>query len=139
MPVRRPVCLICLLFLVIIYMVTGGTPKPSWDVDAADGKTVMVTGTVADRQEKNGTLQVYLTDVLISDESRSISDSTGSDQTYFPKKSKGIVVKLSDDQSNTEYAKLGSSIRAKGVFVPFELPRCEGMFDSRTILSCARV
>ncbi len=132
MPVRRPVCLICLLFLVIIYMVTGGTPKPSWDVDAADGKTVMVTGTVADRQEKNGTLQVYLTDVLISDESRSISDPTGSDQTYFPKKSKGIVVKLSDDQSNTEYAKLGSSIRAKGVFVPFEQPRCEGMFDSRT-------
>lgn len=132
MPVRRPVCLICLLFLVIIYMVTGGTPKPSWDVDAADGKTVTVTGTVADRQEKNGTLQVYLTDVLISDESRSISDPTGSDQTYFPEKIKGIVVKLSDEQSNTEYSKIGSSLRAKGVFVPFEPPRCEGMLDSRT-------
>ncbi|MBQ8667954.1 MAG: hypothetical protein IJ526_14025 [Lachnospiraceae bacterium] len=75
MPVRRPVCLICLLFLVIIYMVTGGTPKPSWDVDAADGKTVTVTGTVADRQEKNGTLQVYLKNVNIC-----------SDQTYFPGK-----------------------------------------------------
>ena len=132
MPVRRPVCLICLLFLLVLYIVTGGPPKPSWDVDAADGKTVTVTGTVADRQEKNGTLQVYLTDVLISDESRSISDPTWSDQTYFPEKSKGIVVKLSDEQSNTEYTKIGSAIRTKGVFVPFEPPRCEGMFDSRT-------
>lgn len=137
MPVRRPVCLICLLFLAIIYMFTGGPPKPSWDVDAAAGKTITVTGTVADRQEKNGTLQVYLRNVGFKTESESISsfqqsEDIRSDQTYFPEKSKGIVVKLSDEQSNTVYAKIGARIRARGVFVPFERPRCEGMFDSRT-------
>ncbi len=132
MPVRRPVCLICLLFLLGIYVVTGGPPKPSWDVDEADGKTVTVTGTVADRQEKAGTFQVYLTDVRISDESRNISDSIKSDQTYFPEGIKGIVVKMSGGAEYAEYIRIGARVRFKGVFAPFDRPRCEGMFDSRT-------
>ena len=78
MPVRRPVCLICLIFLFVIVIMTGGEgPVPSWDVDAANGKTVEVVGKIVDRQEKNGTLQIFLRDI-----------SFRSDQTYFPKNSK---------------------------------------------------
>ncbi|MCR5688163.1 MAG: ComEC/Rec2 family competence protein [Lachnospiraceae bacterium] len=122
MPVRRPACLICLLFLMAAYALSGfGPPVPSWDVDAASGRTVSVTGTVADRQEKNGSLQAYLKDISF----------ITADSTCFPKRSEGIVVKLADGVP-PEYLRLGSRVSAKGVFAPFERPRCEGMFDSRT-------
>ncbi len=121
MPVRRPVCLICLLFLFIIYIVSGGGgPAPSWDVDSASGKTVTAVGRVADRQEKNGTFQVYLTNV-----------SFKTDQAYFPERSKGIVVKLTDPGQGAEYVRIGSEVEARGIFAPFDTPGCEGMFDTR--------
>ncbi len=121
MPVKRPVCLICLIFLFMIYIFTQGPPSPSWDVDKAADITVTVRGKVVDRQEKNGSFQVYLTNVSII-----------SDRTYFPETSKGIVVKLAESAQSAGYVRIGSKVEARGVFVPFEKPRCEGMFDSRT-------
>ncbi|MCR5302585.1 MAG: ComEC/Rec2 family competence protein [Lachnospiraceae bacterium] len=122
MPVRRPVCLICLFFLLIIYIATSGkAPVPSWDVDAASGITVRVTGKVFDRQEKNGTFQVFLKDV-----------SFDSDKAYFPSHSKGILIKLNDGADHTDLIRLGSRIEVTGVFSPFDISRCEGMFDARS-------
>ena len=122
MPVKRPVCLICLVFLFLILTITGARgPDPSWDVDSADGRTVSAVGTVFDRQEKGGTLQVFLKDVSFN----------RADQAYFPETSKGIVVKLTDEGADTDMIRMGAKIEARGVFKPFERPRCEGMFDSR--------
>ena len=132
MPVtRRPVCLISLLFLIFI-LVTNGTPSPTWDVDAAGGRTVMATGVICDRSKKGDTFQVYLTKVTFTDISEGRSEENNSVKTYFPEKSKGIVVRLSDTDNIGKYIRIGSSIKVKGVFSPFERPRCEGMFDSRT-------
>ena len=123
MPVRRPVCLICFVFLFVILIVTGGgSPAPTWDVDSANGRTVSVVGKIADRQEKNGTYQLFLKNI-----------SFKADQAYFPKHSKGIVVKLTDSgQDINKTAKIGAMIEVRGVFAPFDAPRCEGMFDSRS-------
>ena len=126
MPVRRPVCLACLIFLFVVYIVTGGgVPLPSWDTTSAAQKTVTVCGRIADRQEKNGSYQLYLKDV-------SFTSGSGSDkdQTFFPERSKGIVVKLADASQAAGKAKIGAVVEARGVFAPFEGPRCEGMFDA---------
>ncbi len=118
MPVKRPVCLICLIFLFVIYVFTGeGVPYPSWDTDGAREKMITLTGTVADRQEKNGSFQIFLKDVK-------------TDQTYFPKRLKGIIVKLSDRESAERFSKLGARVGVKGIYMPFEKARCEGMFDA---------
>ncbi len=123
MPVRRPVCLICFVFLFVILIATGGgSPSLSWDTDSANGLTVSVVGKVADRQEKNGSYQLFLRNI-----------SFKADQAYFPKHSKGIVVKLTDSGHDiTDAAKIGAVIEVRGVFAPFDAPRCEGMFDSRS-------
>ncbi len=126
MSVRRPVCLACLIFLFVVYIVTGGgAPAPSWDTMSAAQKTVTVCGRIADRQEKNGSCQLYLKDV-------SFISGSGSDrdQTYFPERSNGIVVKLADASHSAGNAKIGAIVEARGVFAPFEGPRCEGMFDA---------
>ncbi len=121
MPVRRPVCLICFVFLFIILAVTGGRgPAPSWNMDAADGITLTVLGTVDEREEKNGTLQIYLSDISVK-----------TDQTYIPKKIKGLVVRINDPDTASGRIKIGARIEARGVFSPFERPRCEGTFDAR--------
>lgn len=122
MPVRRPVCLICFIFLFIIMIATGGgAAKPAWDVDAALGRTVTVSGCICDRQEHDGTLWIFLKDI-----------SYKTDQAYFPVKSKGILVKTADKGQAGQMIRMGAHIEARGVFEPFELPRCEGMFDSRS-------
>lgn len=116
----RPVCLFCLVFLFVAYIFTGGSsPYPAWDVDAAAGKSVTVTGIVSDRQEKNGTYSVFLNDVSFNDPS-------------FPERSKGITLILAEPAKGYEQARMGSRIEATGVFTPYEVPRCEGMFNARS-------
>ncbi len=127
MPVRRPVCLICLIFILIIHVYIGFCPPaPLWDVDGASGVTVTISGKVVDKQNKNGSFQIFLNSVSFL-----ATDKYNPDQAYFPKTSKGIVVKLSDTELNTDMIRMGSIIEARGVFTPFEPPRCEGMFDLR--------
>lgn len=107
-------------------MYTGGKcPEPSWPVDGYAGRIVTVRGTVCDRTEKNGTYQIFLKNVSFQEQ----NPDPGPDRASFPVSSKGIVVKPSGDGSDI---KLGSRIEARGVFTPFEEPRCEGQFDQRT-------
>ncbi len=116
----RPVCLFCLVFLFIAYICTGGkSPYPSWDVDALSGKSVTVTGKVFDRQEKNGVYRVFLKDAAFDD-------------ATFPDHANGITLVLSEGEKQYDYARIGADITANGVFAPYDLKRCEGMFDSRS-------
>lgn len=129
MRIRRPMCLICTIFLIVVYFaMRGRPPAPSWDVDAYDGRTITLTGKISDRQEKGGTLQIYLTCVEFSNDDHPI----GTDKDSFPKFSKGIVVKITDYGSVEKYVRLGATLRVRGVFAPFEKPMNEGQFDSRS-------
>ena len=126
---RRPLCLICLLVVGAIYLFTGmSPPQPSWAVDECEGRTARVRGTVADRQMKNGTFQIYLTNVsFLKDQ-----NIQGTGKYQFPEKTTGIIVKISESNAVQQYARLGSKIEAKGVFAPFDAPTCEGQFNMRT-------
>ena len=117
---RRPLCLLCLLFLLAVYsFVAGNEPEPPWPVDEFAGKCVCVAGTVSDRLLKNGTFYVYVRDVSF--------EGAG-----FPKGASGITVKLSESEAAQGRVKIGSKIKAKGVFAPYEKKRCEGCFDARS-------
>lgn len=117
---RRPLCLLCLLFLFAVYAFVGNKePQPRWPVDEFDGRCVCVAGTVSDRLLKNGTFYVYVRDVSF--------DGNG-----FPEGASGITVKLSEAEAAQGRVKIGSKIKAKGVFAPYEKKRCEGCFDARS-------
>lgn len=129
MKIRRPLCLVCIVFLCIVYVfMKGKPPSPSWDVDYFNGRMIMISGRITDRQIKNGILNIYLNDV-------SIERNTflkGTDKADFPEKIKGIVIKVTDYEDIVQYVKLGAYLDAKGVFEPFEKPMNEGQFDSRS-------
>ena len=129
MRIRRPICLAAVSYIIGVYIFTGrSVPAPSWNVDGLDQRTVAVSGTVKDRQIKNGTFQIFLSDVSFCEDAytgESVRES-------FPEKAKGIVVVLRDTKDATELVKIGSKVAARGVFTPFDRPRCEGMFDARS-------
>lgn len=118
--IRRPVCLASLIFLGIIFILTGGKPpSPKWDVDAANGKTITLKGRVTSKEIKNNNLLVYLDDV---------TDESGIISIY----SAGIIAYVSDYENLDDYIRLGSIVSAKGVFAPFSIPMNEGEFDARS-------
>ena len=125
---RRPLCAVCLLFLLCVFVFTGfSPPSPSWDVDRCEGTGVTVKGKVSDRRIKNETFQIFLEDVsfLTHDTQKSEDDAA------FPDHCEGLVVNTDDTDTASEYVKIGSIIEVRGVFAPFERPTCEGQFDTR--------
>ncbi len=126
---RRPLCALCLLFLLCVFVYTGfSPPSPTFNVDAAKGISVTVTGTVCDRRIKNETYQIFLENVSFQTQNTQNSNS----DTHFPDRCEGIVVNTGDIDTASEYVRIGRIIQAKGVFTPFDVPTCEGQFDARS-------
>ncbi|MCR5672752.1 MAG: ComEC/Rec2 family competence protein, partial [Lachnospiraceae bacterium] len=126
MPVRRPLCLFCLVFLMIAYVFAAtDPPEIPPDLEAISGRSVTVKGTVRDRQLKNGTFLIYIKDVSLEPK------TVKTEETSFPKTSKGLVIRT-DDEDGASRVKIGSLVEAKGVFAPFDSPTCEGQFDMQT-------
>ena len=129
MNIRRPLCLVCIVFLCVVYLfMKGKPPSPSWDVDALNGRTLSVSGKITDRQIKNGVLNIYLKNVHIERN----AFLTGADKADFPQKVNGIVVKIPDYENIVDFVRLGARIEARGVFAPFDKPMNEGQFDARS-------
>ena len=129
MKIRRPLCLVCIVFLCLVYLfMKGEPPSPSWDVDSFSGRTLSLSGKITDKQLKNDVLSVYLTDVHIYRNTL----LTGRDKKDFPEKAKGVVVKLSDYSNVEKYIRLGAYLEVRGIFTPFDKPMNEGQFDARS-------
>lgn len=128
MSIRRPLCVACIIVLIGAFIISGGSPpEPSWDVDGCKGRTVCVRGTVENRQVKNGIFQIFLKDVTFITDGHPVKG-----RADFPQGSQGITVEIQDAKAASDYSKIGAKIEAKGVFEPYDLPRCEGQFDARS-------
>ncbi|MCR5473678.1 MAG: ComEC/Rec2 family competence protein [Lachnospiraceae bacterium] len=136
MRIRRPICLICLILLAGIYIYMHGFDRGiPWPVDELAQRRVSVSGVVRDHRIRNGSCLIYLKDVSFHDWStEGKTDFAGSTEGKkdFPERSEGIVVKVPDTDEAVSHVRMGAALKASGLFAPFEKPRCEGMFDTRT-------
>ena len=129
MKIRRPLCLVCIVFLCLVYLfMKGQPPSPKWEVDSFSGRTLSLSGKITDKQLKNNVLSIYLTDVHIYQNAY----AAGNGKEDFPQNVKGIVVKTSDYDKVEKYIRLGACLEARGIFTPFDKPMNEGEFDSRS-------
>lgn len=129
MKIRRPLCLVCIVFLCLVYLsMKGQPPSPKWEVDSFSGRTLSLSGKITDKQLKNNVLSIYLTDVHIYQN----ANAAGNGKEDFPQNVKGIVVKTSDYDKVEKYIRLGACLEARGIFTPFDKPMNEGEFDSRS-------
>ena len=109
--IRRPMCVICLLFISFIYMVLllcGGVDVKEY---SRDNKSVEITGKVTDKMFKNNAFCLH-----IKCKSKNRNSSK-------------YIVYLKN-QSAFDF-KIGQTVKLKGRYKNFSRPENEGQFDSR--------
>lgn len=109
--IRRPMCVICLLFISFMYMVLllcGGVDVKEYK---GDNKSVEITGKVTDKMFKNN---VYCLHIKCKSKNRNSSK---------------YIVYLKN-QSAFDF-KIGQTVKLKGRYKNFSRPENEGQFDSR--------
>ena len=119
MYVKRPLCVLCLIFGIIIFIFAGAAPpQPSFDVDAYDGMKLTATGQITDKSIKNENINVTLSDCRIYFNSDGIS-------------SPGLMASFPLDKYSYEQFKIGQTIKFSGNFRAADLPENEGEFNLR--------
>ena len=109
--IRRPMCVICLLFISFMYMVLllcGGVDVKEYK---GDNKSVEITGKVTDKMFKNNE---YCLHIKCKSKNRNSSK---------------YIVYLKN-QSAFDF-KIGQTVKLKGRYKNFSRPENEGQFDSR--------
>ena len=109
--IRRPMCVICLLFISFMYMVIvlcGGVDVKEY---SRDNKSVEITGKVTDKMFKNNE---YCLRIKCKSKNRNSSK---------------YIVYLKN-QSAFDF-KIGQTVKLKGRYKNFSRPENEGQFDSR--------
>lgn len=137
---RRPLCLVCMVIMGILFIISKFTPPvPSDDLLEYSNKTLIVTGEVADKQIKNDNLCIFLknTNLYINNSTKqNIQNSlkVPDDSNSYERadiKTDGLVIYLSSSKYVDEI-KLGSTLQVKGVYEPFDVAYNEGQFDARS-------
>lgn len=71
---RRPLCVVCLAFVVTIMLFYKLRPMPLQEIGDLDGQIVLIKGQVYQKEFKNDNLVIYLKEISIGDQSADISN-----------------------------------------------------------------
>lgn len=115
---NRPMCLICLIFMLFIYTITyisGGVDETEY---ATDGKTTLVYGKITDIVNKNGKMSIHL-EKCIND------DSIGNNK----KKNRKMIAYV--NSKSVDDLKIGQMTKVKGTYCNFSMPENDGQFNMR--------
>ncbi len=130
--IRRPLSFIACLFLITLIMLLKLHPIRGNPPDIPEGKIVTLSGRLKDRQKKNGSFTLILSDTTLSDHSllnTSIPDRRSPDQKNPPYRPSVLIYLDSTETSLSELPPLGSSVSVKGKFSLFEKATNPGQFD----------
>ena len=128
---RRPVCVLCLCFVLALFCIESVFPPWSEAVGIRDtfsnGQSVTVTGTLKQIEHKNYTTALYLSDVII-DRGEGL-----------PVKCGGLIAYPEDDKTGGEYLKLGARLVVRGSYSPFDEAQNYGNFDAFRYYAVRRI
>lgn len=121
---RRPFCMVCLAFVLAVFVFVAFKPPKTADLNAASGKTVCLAGKIYHKEHRaapsgGSNYIIYLNQIAISGESISL----------FQEKEQitGVMCYMEED---TELP-LGSVVAVKGKLQEFMRATNPGEFDSR--------
>ena len=121
---RRPLCVVCLLFVITVFVCVALNPPKQVELSNAAEETVYLAGKVYHKESRpslSGEEQsiIYLNQIVISDESKFLFEEQ--------EKIQGVICYMED---GTE-APLGSIVAVKGKLQEFNQATNPGEFDSR--------
>lgn len=123
---RRPLCLACLAFVVVVMVLLILFKAPVFSLGEKEGESVVVTGRVEQKEKKEDTWIVHLSQITYHNQPEQPSDSRQTEAkdtgTFEPE---GILCYLED----TKEPKLGSYIKVKGKLESFRAATNYGEFN----------
>lgn len=132
---KRPLCMFALTFLLLLTLLRWGqmkylneafSPALKEQIRALQYEELIVTGRLSEKRISQGKLVYYLEDIIWDSSNTSISDFLKS-EPYFKQNNK-IICTMSRE---TKYAKTGSIVCLRGMFMPFLPAENEGQFDAK--------
>lgn len=128
---RRPVCLIGLIFVVIIRLYLYFLPPPLADLEEIDGSVVLLTGQVDKKEYRISKEQkvpvIYLKNVQILNPQTEKMQSNDNAQASALAQIEGVICYLEDE----EEPKMGSFVRMQGKLRIYTRATNPGEFDAR--------
>lgn len=128
---RRPLCLVCLIFVILIIAITELFPYEYEFSDAFLGERVLIEGAVSQKEIKdiNGqtTYLIYLKQIV--SQSDSIPDNFSDNDSIINKlnSAEGIICYMAD---TSLIPNIGSKVQVEGELVTFEKPDNPGEFNA---------
>ncbi len=115
--VRRPLCLACAAFVIMIMLILSMFPPPFYELGEQEGKYLCLTGRVTNKELKNNVFTVSLDDVRLGKQYKGMQQP------------KGVVCRLEGDAGILETTRLGSYLFLSGKAESFEPAGNVGEFD----------
>lgn len=130
---KRPLCYICLIFVITVALYRYVVPPPLFEADAFDGTQVILSGTVKQIEYRNGKRRLYLDQVSCD----SLQKELGSELDRFSKVS--CICNLSEvyhtdpysDRKEAVSVRIGSRVMVAGRLRSFSEATNPGQFDQR--------
>ncbi|MEG1848228.1 MAG: DNA internalization-related competence protein ComEC/Rec2 [Lachnospiraceae bacterium] len=128
---RRPLCLACLAYVVVVMLLLYLIPPPHASTDAWEGKTVILTGQVEHKSLKDQVYTVELSHITLDSGDTHLSIN----QPVHTNDIEGVLCYL----EGVENPKLGSYIQVRGKLTSFESATNDGEFDRRRYYKVRRL
>lgn len=128
---RRPLCLFCLVFVLLVITVTEIFPYEYGFSDIESGKTVFMEGIVSQKdvrkKENQITYIIYLEQIKLVSVSDAGQNSNKDSTMNKLNKAEGLICYMAED---SYVPNIGSYVQVTGKISPFESPQNAGEFDA---------
>jgi len=115
--VRRPLCLACAAFVIMIMLILSMFPPPFYELGELEGKYLCLTGRVTNKELKNNVITISL-------------DNVRFEETYIGiQQPKGVICKVEGNIGILQTTRLGSTLFLSGKAQSFEPAGNAGEFD----------
>ncbi len=126
---KRPMCLISLAFILVIYLVLHIKPPPDFEAAALDRHDIHISGQVYQKECKSNQQIIYLKQVILQNDNQAANQVVNQVSNQAVTQPYRAIIYLKDER-NTSEVKMGSDISVYGKLRLFSPAENEGQFDA---------
>ena len=130
---KRPLCFICLIFVITVALYRYVVPPPSFEADAFDGTQVILSGTVKRIEYRNGKRRLYLNQVSCDSSQIKLDSELDkfSEVSCICNLSEVNHTDLYSERNEEVPVRIGSRVMVTGRLRSFSEATNPGQFDQR--------
>lgn len=128
---KRPLCLVCLVFVLAVFLYMEFCPLPVYSLGERAGRTIQLTGQVERKEVKNDKYVIYLKNVAFCNDDKSQQTKNTKQNKEVPEQL-GVICYLTEALSGKEEPPMGAYVKIRGKMQEFSIATNPGEFDLAT-------